>query len=115
MMRNIQIIDAAENATFSTFQATDAEFALIFPDGRDIELAEDLFERIGNKRAHDLLTPIWCRPVLKRDAMGIHGTLFYGWNQRRIHLPTSKREVDWDEGAINDAQRQLFRLVRQNG
>jgi len=74
-MRNIQIIDGAENATFSIFQATDAEFALIFPDDQDIELAEDLFERIGNKRARDLLTPIWSRPILKRDAMGIHGTL----------------------------------------
>ncbi|WP_395672523.1 hypothetical protein [Inquilinus sp.] len=112
-MRNIQIIDAAENATFSIFQAMDAEFALIFPDGRDIELAENLFERLGNKRAHDLLTPIWSRPVLKRDAMGIHGTLFFGWKKRRIHLPTTGREVDWDEDAINDAQRQLFRSVRQ--
>lgn len=114
-MRNIQIIDAAENATFSIFQATDAEFALIFPDGRDIELVEDLFERLGNKRARDLLTPIWGRPVLKRDAIGVHGTLFYGWHNRRNHLPASKREADWDEGAINDAQRQLFRSVRQIG
>ena len=114
-MRNIQIVDGAENATFSIFQATGAEFAVIFPDGQDIELAEDLFQRLGQKHAHELLTPIWSRPILKRDAMGIHGTLFYGWDQRRIHLPTSKREVDWEEGAINDAQRQLFRSSRQIG
>jgi len=41
-MKNIQIIDGAGNATFSVFQATDQEFAEIFPDGRDIELVEDL-------------------------------------------------------------------------
>ncbi|MGF6228238.1 hypothetical protein QFZ27_002193 [Inquilinus ginsengisoli] len=112
MMKNIQIIDGADNATFSIFQATDAEFAVIFPDGQDIELAEDLVERIGEERAHAVMTPIWDRPILKRDAMGVHGTLFYDWDRRRIHLPTSKREVDWDEGSINEAQRRLFRSAR---
>ncbi|MBW8859476.1 MAG: hypothetical protein JF570_07020, partial [Caulobacter sp.] len=111
VMKNIQIIDGAENATFSVFQATDVEFLLIFPEGQDIELAEDLFKRLGQKRAHAILTPIWSRPILKRDAMGIHGTLFYNWEHRRNYLPTSKREVDWDEADINDAQRQLFRSV----
>ena len=32
-MKNIQIIDGALNATFSVFQATDDEFASIFPSG----------------------------------------------------------------------------------
>ena len=37
-MKNIQIIDRAENATFSLFQATDEEFDAIFPgDGQDME------------------------------------------------------------------------------
>ncbi len=112
MMKNIQIIDGADNATFSIFQATDAEFAVIFPGGQDIELAEDLVERIGEERAHAVMTPIWDRPILKRDAMGVHGTLFYDWDRRRTDLPTSKREVDWDEGSINEAQRRLFRSAR---
>jgi hypothetical protein len=46
-MRNIQIIDGAVNATFSVFQATDEEFDAIFPDGRDMELVEDLVDRLG--------------------------------------------------------------------
>lgn len=37
-MKNIQVIDGAQNATFSVFQATDEEFALLFPDGTDIAL-----------------------------------------------------------------------------
>jgi hypothetical protein len=111
-MKNIQIIDGAENATFSIFQATDEEFAEIFPNGQDMELSEDFQDRVGEERAHAVLTPIWERPILKRDAQGIHGTLYYDWDCKRVHLPASKREVDWDERAINEAQRRLFRSAR---
>ncbi|RWC87581.1 MAG: hypothetical protein E5W64_10105 [Mesorhizobium sp.] len=104
-MKNIQIIDGALNATFSIFQATEEEFAAIFPDGRDMELAEDLFERLGEEEAGRMLAPLWSRPILKRDALGIHGTLFYNNEHRQI--PRSKREVDWDS-ALNEAQRKLF-------
>ena len=107
-MKNIQIIDGAANATFSVFQATDEEFAAIFPDGRDIELVEDLVERIGEEAAGSVLTPVWGRPILKRDAVGVHGTLFYDNDHRRRHIPSSKREVDWADGSINQAQRNLF-------
>lgn len=51
-------------------------------------------------------------PILKRDAQGLHGTLFYGWAHRREHYPSTKREVDWNEQAIDDAQRRLFRTNR---
>ena len=107
-MKNIQIIDGADNATFSIFQATDAEFEAIFPNGRDIELAEDVVARLGEAQAGAVVDPMWERPILKRDALGIHGTLYYGWTGRRKHLPASKREVDMDPMSINAAQRQLF-------
>lgn len=107
-MKNIQIIDGATNATFSVFQATDEEFAAIFPDERDLELIEDLIERIGEEAAGSALTSIWRRPILKRDALGIHGTLFYDNEYRRHHIPPSKREVDWADDSVNQAQRDLF-------
>ncbi|AJP72904.1 hypothetical protein [Sphingomonas hengshuiensis] len=107
-MKNIQIIDGAVNATFSVFQATNEEFAAVFPDGRDIELIEDLIERLGEQVAGSVLTPLWERPILKRDALGIHGTLFYDNEDRRDHIPSSKREVDWDSRAVNQAQRDMF-------
>jgi hypothetical protein len=107
-MKNIQIVDGAANATFSVFQATEEEFAAIFPDGRDIELVEVLFDRLGEEAAVSVLRPLWDRPILKRDAIGIHGTLFYDNEHRRNHIPPSKREVDWDGGSINQAQRDLF-------
>lgn len=107
-MKNIQIIDGADNATFSIFQATDEEFAELFLDGTDMDLIEDVISRIGDERAGEILTAVWERPVLKREANGLHGTLFYDWAERRHHLPITKREIDLDKGAINDAQRALF-------
>jgi hypothetical protein len=107
-MKNIQVIDGAVNATFSVFQATDEEFALIFPFDRDIELAEDLFERLGDGEVRRLLALLWERPILKREAMGIHGTLYYDNEQRRDYIPASKREIDMEAGSLNSAQRELF-------
>jgi hypothetical protein len=107
-MKNIQIIDGAVNATFSVFQATEEEFAAIFPDGRDMELIEDLIERLGDETAGSVLAPLWNRPILKREVIGIHGTLFYDNELRREHIPQSKREVDWDDHSVNQSQRNLF-------
>ena len=108
-MKNIQIIDGAWNATFSIFQATDEEFAELFPGvDQDMDVIEDVFDRLGDDRAKALLTPLWSRPVLKRDANGIHGTLFYDRDQRGWVLPASKREVDLEPDSINAAQRALF-------
>jgi len=110
-MKNVQIIDGGNNATFSLFQVTDEEFAAIFPDGCDMELIEDLIERLGEDTTSRLLKPIWGRPILKREAHGLHGTLYYDNEHRRI--PTSKREVDWDDRSINPAQRELFSRHRE--
>ena len=110
-MKNVQIIDVASNATYSLFQATDDEFASIFPEGREMETIEDLIDRIGDEEATRVLTPLWSRPVLKREAAGLHGTLFYQNEHRQ--LPASKREVDWDDRSINPAQRELFSRHRE--
>ena len=111
-MKNVQIIDGADNATFSVFQATDEEFAVIFPNGQDMELAEDFFARVGEELAGSILTPIWERPLLKRDAQGIHGTLFYDWEGNRQDIPATKREIDVDPLSVNFAQRRLFDASR---
>lgn len=107
-MKNVQVIDGASNATFSIFQATEEEYAIIFPDEREMEIADDLIGRIGEQEAKRVLTGLWDRPILKRDAKGIHGTLFYDADHRREFLPSSMREVDWDERSVSEAQRKLF-------
>lgn len=111
-MKNIQIIDGALNATFSLFQATDDEFGAIFVGNSDMAIIEDVFARLGNAEAGRVISPLWDRPILKSEAQGIHGTLFYGYDDRREIFPRSMREVDWDELSINQAQRELFRAKR---
>jgi hypothetical protein len=106
-MKNIQIIDGADNCTFPWFQATDAEFTAIFPaEGQDIEFIEDVRERLGDKAA-ELMASIWERPVRKSEATGIHGTLFYQHESKRYSFPAAKRERDWG-AALNGAQRRLY-------
>ena len=107
-MKNVQIIDDAPNATFSLFQASDGEFRMIFPDGSEMEIVEDVIARLGDDEAARVIGPLWDRPILKRDVCGIHGTLFYQSEHRREFLPASRREVDWPSGSINPAQREHF-------
>jgi hypothetical protein len=95
-LKNVQIIDDGDNATFSIFQATDDEFAEIFPGpGQDMEIAEDFFQRVGEVRAGQILEPMRERPILKRDAHGVHGTIYYGYASKRQHIPKTKREAAW--------------------
>lgn len=111
-MKNVQMIDPALNATFSIFQVSDEDFKVIFPEARDMEFFEDFIQRVGERQAALILDRLWGRPVLKRDAQGIHGTLFEQWNDRKEYFPSTLREVDWDESAINEDQRRLFRSHR---
>ena len=105
-MKNIQIIDAGENCTFSLFQATDEEFALLFPEPRqDIQYTEDLGHEQEEIAA--ALRRIWERPIRKQEAQGIHGTLFYQL-ERYKQWYREKREDAVNPLAINAAQRRLF-------
>lgn len=108
-MKIIQVIDGADNATFSLFQATDEEFAILFPgEGQDMALSEDIETSDRAEQAFAALQNIWERPILKRNAQGLHGTLFCDNERRKTHIPASRREVDMPEASINAAQRALF-------
>jgi hypothetical protein len=89
-MKNIQAIDGANNATFSIFQATDEEFALLFPAGTDIAFREDIEERLTEQQIYDVFNALWSRPVDKKTVQGIHGTYFVDLDQRKVFFPTRK-------------------------
>ena len=89
-MKNIQVIDGAQNCTYDIFAVSDEEFEQIFPNGQDIEFAEDFFERLGGDAAAAVITPAWTRPVAKVDVAGIHGTLFFQLLEKRKYYPTKK-------------------------
>ncbi|MGY3618971.1 hypothetical protein [Bradyrhizobium sp. USDA 10063] len=104
-MKNIQVIDGALNCTFSIFRATDEEFVLLFPEpGQEIQFAEDLDPLVAETLG---ASPIWERPIRKRDAHGIHGTLFFGL-ERYKSVYRDRREDGVEPHAVNAAQRRLF-------
>jgi hypothetical protein len=112
-LRNIQIIDGADNATFSIFQANDEEFRTIFwRPGQDIELVEDYVQRVGEAEATRTLSRLWDRPIHKSDVHGIHGTLYYDYKEKAKYLPESRREIDRPPSQINEAERALYEKLR---
>lgn len=87
-MKNIQIIDGAMNCVFDIYQATDEEFALIFPEGTNIAFSDEVWARGNNDLLSDSFKRIWGRRIKKSDAMGIHGTLFYELEHKKQLYPT---------------------------
>jgi hypothetical protein len=111
-VKNIQIIDGADNATYNIFQASDDEFAEIFPgSGQDIEVVEDYVRRVGEDEARKTLSKVWERPIYKHDVKGIHGTLYYDYKEKARYLPESRREIDRRAG-LNEAERALYARLR---
>jgi hypothetical protein len=78
-MKDIQIIDGALNATFSIFQATEEEFALIFPNEQDIELSEDFHARVGDESALAI-----SRFRIGRSQIGLNTPFAISWGVRRF-------------------------------
>jgi hypothetical protein len=95
-MKNIQIIDGATNCVYDIFAATDEEFALIFPDGTNIAFIDEVMSHHDNAVIDEAFQQIWSRPVLKSEAMGIHGLLFYELEEKKQFYPTRR-----DEEAMN--------------
>jgi hypothetical protein len=95
-MKNIQVIDGAENCVYDIFAATDEEFALLFPPGEDVAFINEVISRVNENALNKALSMIWTRRVRKCDANGIHGLLFYELDDKKIFYPTRR-----DEEAIN--------------
>ena len=63
-MKNIQIIDGANNCAYSICKASDETFSLIFPFlGQDIEFVEDFVKRVGEKKAGEILEAVCLRSL----------------------------------------------------
>jgi hypothetical protein len=95
-MKNIQIIDGAENCTYDIFAATDDEFDLIFPDDTNIAFIDDVYARHIDLQLDLIFERIWQRRLPKVNAIGIHGTIFYELGSKKKYYPSRK-----DEEAIN--------------
>jgi hypothetical protein len=95
-MKNIQVIDGAQNCVYDIFAATDEEFALIFPNETDIAFVDEVYVNGDEKLLDAIFENIWKRPVKKSEAQGIHGIIFYELENKKMYYPTRK-----DDDAIN--------------
>jgi hypothetical protein len=95
-MKNIQVIDGAENSAYDIYQATLAEFAMIFPAGTDVAFIDEVLDRHPEEELDPIFAEIWKRRIPKKDAIGIHGLLFYELESKKQFYPTRK-----DEEAVN--------------
>lgn len=92
-MKNIQVIDDAENSVYDIFSATDEEFNHIFPEGTNIAFNDEVMERNkSDEKIGEILNNIWSRPVWKSKAIGIHGILFYGMEEKKEYYPNRRDE-----------------------
>lgn len=86
-MKNVLIIDGAENCTYDVFQLNDDEFIQVFGN-REIVFIEDLVADETSKAFYDpIFTGMWGRRIDKKDAMGTHGTIFYEQYYKKRHFP----------------------------
>ena len=95
-MKNIQVVDGAENCVYDIFQASETEFALVFPNGTDVAFIDEVYKSGNRVELDRAFEAIWKRRVPKTHANGIHGLLFYELEKKKAYYPTRK-----DEEAVN--------------
>lgn len=95
-MKNIQVIDGADNCVYDIFSATDDEFALVFPNGTDIAFIDEVYDKGDAQLLDAAFNNIWQRRIKKSSAQGTHGILFYELEEKKVYYPTRR-----DEEAIN--------------
>lgn len=94
-MKNIQVIDGANNCAYDVYSATEEEFIIIFPEpDQDIQFIEDIRDSDAVKQA---LSLIWNRRVNKPEINGIHGTIFYELVEKKKFY-ANKKEIDLTVG-----------------
>lgn len=111
--RNIQTVDGARNCTYPIWQVSDVDFALFFPEpGQEIQSAGDIASLPQQRAVRAAGARLWQRPIRKRDAMGIHGTIFFDAELERYRaLYSVLREDGFHHAALTTAQRRLYGLT----
>jgi len=95
--KNVQVIDGALNCAYDIFSLPEDDFRLVFPStDQDIEFVEDFFAR-DERVAQRVCEAMWTSRVDKTSVRGIHGTLFYGLEAKKVFYPT-KREKEMVTG-----------------
>ena len=95
-MKNIQVVDGAVDCVYDIFAATEEEFGLIFPPRQDVAFIDEVYQRFDEEKLGRALQAIWARRIEKSTVQGIHGLLFYQFEEKKPFYPTRR-----DEEAVN--------------
>jgi hypothetical protein len=95
-MKNIQVIDGAINCVYDIFSATEKEFKTIFHNDTDIAFIDEIYLNANEAELDKIFSNLWSRPVRKSQVQGIHGTIFYELDEKKVYYPNRR-----DEDAIN--------------
>ena len=98
-MKNILVVDGANNCAYDVFAVSDDMFKLIFPEeGQDIEFGEDLGARMDlgiiDPRA---LADMYKNRVPRYQISGIHGIFFADLKHVKERVYPNKRDSDLDK------------------
>lgn len=103
-MKNIMAIDGAQNCVYDIFEITDEQFRILFPaPGQDIAFAEDFDQQISAED-EEKMSGMWEKRIPKKDAVGIHGTIFYELEHKREYYPTLRDEEACNPGLGGQAR-----------
>ncbi len=88
IMKNIQIIDGADNCSYEVYSISEDDFESIFPAvGQDVEFNSDLADRLGTDKLIALNKRIWKHPANKKEIVGLHGLLFFDLDEKKKFYP----------------------------
>jgi hypothetical protein len=91
-MKNIQVIDGAQNGTNEIYAISDKLFSLIFPKGTDVAFIADLERKFGELDRR--FKVLYKRPLDKKSIRGIHGTLILDMSCRDPKFFPTRREAE---------------------
>ncbi|MBK7206675.1 MAG: hypothetical protein IPH91_00120 [Elusimicrobia bacterium] len=92
-MKNIQVIDRAENCVYDIFEASDEDFCVLFPGDTNIAFIDEVMARYQENTLHELLERVWKKPIRKSQANGIHGILFFELEGKKKYYPERRDET----------------------
>jgi len=92
-VKNIQVIDGADNCVYDIFGCTDSELELIFPQGQDVAFIDEVYARGDTQLLDAAFNVVWARRQIKSEVQGIHGLLVYGLERKKVYYP-NRRDAD---------------------
>lgn len=91
-MKNIMVVDGADNCAYDVFAATEEEFSLFFPDpGQDIAFIDEIAG--PEDQVDEAFRHLWLRPVDKKTIAGLHGMIFCELDLKKQYYP-NRRDSD---------------------